>query len=99
MEYEIGYKKRRFTWPEGRNTEEQNEQYNPSTPNISFGSIASTQHLRSNIVRTPEKILKHVEQPPGFEIPDKPNHVYKLRKALYGLKMVWNKPLGRGMNV
>ena len=60
MEYEIGYKKRRFTWPEGRNTEEQNEQYNPSTPNISFGSIASTQHLRSNIVRTPEKILKHV---------------------------------------
>ena len=60
MEYEIGYTKRRFTWPEGRNTEEQNEQYNPSTPNISFGSIASTQHLRSNIVRTPEKILKHV---------------------------------------
>ena len=66
MEYEIGYKKRRFTWPEGRNTEEQNEQYNPSTPNISFGSIASTQHLRSNIVRTPEKILKHVAYPVGF---------------------------------
>jgi hypothetical protein len=28
----------------------------------------------------------YVEQPPGFEIPDKPNHVYKLQKALYGLK-------------
>ena len=60
MKYEIGYMKGRFTWPEGRDTGEQNEQYNPSTPNISFGSIASTQHLRSNIVRTPDKILKHV---------------------------------------
>ncbi|RYA38003.1 hypothetical protein DD606_26120, partial [Enterobacter cloacae complex sp. GF14B] len=28
----------------------------------------------------------YVEQPPGFEIPDKPNHVYKLQKALYGFK-------------
>ena len=28
----------------------------------------------------------YVEQPPGSEIPDKPNHVYKLQKALYGLK-------------
>ncbi|XP_028196458.1 uncharacterized protein LOC114381380, partial [Glycine soja] len=28
----------------------------------------------------------YVEQPPGFEIADKPNHVYKLQKALYGLK-------------
>ena len=28
----------------------------------------------------------YVEQPPGFEISDKPNHVYKLQKALYGLK-------------
>ena len=26
----------------------------------------------------------YVEQPPGFEIPDKPNHAYKLQKALYG---------------
>ena len=28
----------------------------------------------------------YVEQPPGFEILDKPNHVYKLKKVLYGLK-------------
>ena len=28
----------------------------------------------------------YVEQPPGFEISNKPNHVYRLRKALHGLK-------------
>jgi hypothetical protein len=28
----------------------------------------------------------YVEQPPGFEDPRFPNHVYKLHKALYGLK-------------
>ena len=28
----------------------------------------------------------YVEQPPGFEMLDKPNHVYRLKKALYGLK-------------
>ena len=27
-----------------------------------------------------------VEQPPGFQDVDKPHHVYKLQKALYGLK-------------
>jgi hypothetical protein len=30
--------------------------------------------------------LMHVEQPPGFEDEKKSNHVYMLRKALYGLK-------------
>jgi hypothetical protein len=30
--------------------------------------------------------LVYVEQPPGFKDVKKPNHVYKLRKALYGLK-------------
>ena len=28
----------------------------------------------------------YVEQPPSFEYIDLPNHVYKLDKALYGLK-------------
>ena len=30
--------------------------------------------------------LVYVEQPPGFEDPKYPNHVYKLMNALYGLK-------------
>ena len=30
--------------------------------------------------------LVYVEQPPGFEDDKKPNHVYKLKRALYGLK-------------
>ena len=28
----------------------------------------------------------YIEQPPSFEDDKKPNHVYKLKKALYGLK-------------
>ena len=28
----------------------------------------------------------YVEQPPGFESSDFPNHVFKLSKALHGLK-------------
>jgi hypothetical protein len=28
----------------------------------------------------------YVEQPPGFESEEYPNHVYKLHKTLYGLK-------------
>ena len=30
--------------------------------------------------------LVYVEQPPGFEDPKYPNHVYRLFKVLYGLK-------------
>ena len=29
----------------------------------------------------------YVEQPPGFEDDKKSNHVYKLKKTLYGLKL------------
>ena len=32
--------------------------------------------------------LVYIEQPPGFKDENKPNHVYKLRKTLYGLKQV-----------
>ena len=28
----------------------------------------------------------YVKQPPDFEYPDLPNHVFKLNKVLYGLK-------------
>jgi hypothetical protein len=30
----------------------------------------------------------YVEQPPSFKDDKKPDHVYKLRKTLYGLKQV-----------
>ena len=30
--------------------------------------------------------LVYVDQPPGFEDPRYPNHVYRLSKVLYGLK-------------
>jgi hypothetical protein len=30
--------------------------------------------------------LVYVEQPPGFEDDMEPDHVFKLKKALYGLK-------------
>ena len=36
----------------------------------------------------------YVKQPPGFVNPKKPNHVYKLHKALYGL----NKLLDHGIS-
>ena len=38
--------------------------------------------------------LVFVEQPPSFEDPKKPNHVYKLSKALYSLKQAPRAELG-----
>ena len=42
--------------------------------------------VKSAFLNGPISELVYVEQPPGFEDPKFPNHVYKLHKPLYGLK-------------
>jgi hypothetical protein len=42
--------------------------------------------VKSAFLNGPIQELVYVEQPPGFEDPKFPNHVYKLQKVLYGLK-------------
>jgi hypothetical protein len=42
--------------------------------------------MKSAFLNGPIKEELYVEQPPGFEDSDYPNHVHKLSKALYGLK-------------
>ena len=42
--------------------------------------------IKSAFLNGPLKELAFVKQPPGFEDPNFPNHVYKFDKALYGLK-------------
>ena len=42
--------------------------------------------VKSAFLNGPLKELVYVDQPPGFEDPDHPSHVYELHKALYGLK-------------
>jgi len=42
--------------------------------------------IKSAFLNGPLSKLVYVEQPPGFEDPKYPNHVYKLHKAFYGLK-------------
>ena len=40
----------------------------------------------------------YAEQPPGFVVPQYPNHVFKLKKALYGLRqasIVWYERLSQ----
>jgi hypothetical protein len=44
--------------------------------------------VKSAYLKGPIKEEVYVEQPPGFEDSEYPNHVYKLSKALYGLKHV-----------
>jgi hypothetical protein len=48
--------------------------------------------VKSTFLNGPIKEEVYVEQPPGFEDQEYPNHVYKLHKMLYGLKQaarVW----------
>jgi hypothetical protein len=42
--------------------------------------------VKSAFLNGPIKEEVYVEQPPGFEHSEYPNHVYKLSKAHYGLK-------------
>jgi hypothetical protein len=42
--------------------------------------------VKSAFLNGPIKEKIYVEQPPGFEDKDYPNHVYKLHKPFYGLK-------------
>ena len=42
--------------------------------------------VKSAFLNGPIQELVYVEQPPGFEDPKFPNHIYKLQKVLYGLK-------------
>ena len=42
--------------------------------------------VKSAFLNGPLKEVAYVAQPPGFEDPRHPNHVYLLHKALYGLK-------------
>jgi hypothetical protein len=42
--------------------------------------------MKSAFLNGPLHELVYVKQPPGFEDPHSPTHVYKLDKALYGLK-------------
>jgi hypothetical protein len=42
--------------------------------------------MKSAFLNRPIKEEVYVEQPPGFEDSEYPNHVYKLSKALYGFK-------------
>jgi hypothetical protein len=42
--------------------------------------------VKSVFLNGPLFELAYVEQPPGIEDPKYPNHVYKLNKALDGLK-------------
>jgi hypothetical protein len=42
--------------------------------------------VKSAFLNRPIKEVVYVEQPPGFESEEYPNHVYKFHKTLYGLK-------------
>jgi hypothetical protein len=42
--------------------------------------------VKNAFLNGPIKEKIYVEQPPGFEDQEYPNHVYKLYKTLYGLK-------------
>jgi hypothetical protein len=52
----------------------------------SHGFILHQMDVKSAFLNGPLSELVYVKQPPGFEDPKYPNHVYLLHKALYGLK-------------
>jgi hypothetical protein len=52
--------------------------------------------VKSAFLNDPIKEEVYVEQPPGFESEEHPNHIYKLHKVLYGFKQAsraWNECL------
>jgi hypothetical protein len=54
--------------------------------------------VNSAFINVPLNELVFVKQPPGFENPKFPNHIYKLDKAIYGLKQApcaWYEHLKR----
>jgi hypothetical protein len=53
--------------------------------NETYAPIARLESICA-FLNGPIKEEVYIEQPPGFEYSEYPNHVYKLSKVLYGLK-------------
>jgi hypothetical protein len=51
---------------------------------LAFAAHHDLMDVKNAFLNGPIQELVYVEQPPGFENPKFPNHIYKLQKALYG---------------